>query len=102
MHLFCFCRFKSETSGLVGTVEVTYVSLKSIYSIMDSYQFPLVHSSVQCLCDCPGGSSQCDPQTNMCGNKTNCANYYNPSVQSDGCFFKFLQLSAAMCCSIQV
>jgi len=95
-------RFKSETSNLAGTVEVTYVSLKSIYSIMDSYQFPLVKSSVQCLCDCPGGSSQCDSQSNMCGNSTNCANYYNPSVKSQGCFFKFLQLSAAMCCSIQV
>ena len=69
---------------------------------MDSYQFPLVASSVQCLCDCPGGSSQCDSQTNMCGNTTNCATYFNPSVRSDGCFFKFLQLSAAMCCSIKV
>ena len=78
------------------------MSLKSIYSILDSYQFPLVASSVQCLCDCPGGSSQCDSQTNMCGNTTNCATYFNPSVRSDGCFFKFLQLSAAMCCSIKV
>ena len=32
-------RFKSETSSLVGKVEVTYVSLKSIYSILDSYHF---------------------------------------------------------------
>ena len=95
-------RFKSETSSLVGMVEVTYVSLKSIYSILDSYQFPLVHSSVQCLCDCPGGHSQCDSQTNMCANITNCASYYNPSVRSSGCFFNFLHLSAAMCCSIQV
>ena len=95
-------RFKSETSSLVGTVEVTYVSLKSIYSMLDSYQFPLVHSSVQCLCDCPGGHSQCDSQTNMCANISNCASYYNPSVRSSGCFFNFLHLSAAMCCSIQV
>ena len=95
-------RFKSETSSLVGTVEVTYMSLKSIYSMLDSYQFPLVHSSVQCLCDCPGGHSQCDSQTNMCANISNCASYYNPSVRSSGCFFNFLHLSAAMCCSIQV
>ena len=86
----------------MGTVEVTYVSLKSIYSMLDSYQFPLVHSSVQCLCDCPGGHSQCDPQTNMCGNMTNCATYYRSSAASTGCFFNFLKLSAAMCCSIQV
>ena len=86
----------------MGTVEVTYVSLKSIYSILDSYQFPLVASSVQCLCDCPGGSSQCGPQTNMCGNTTNCATHYSHSVRAEGCFFSFLQLSAAMCCSIQV
>ena len=95
-------RFKSETSSLVGTVEVTYVSLKSIYSILDSYQFPLVASSVQCLCDCPGGSSQCDSQTNMCSNTTNCATHYSHSAVPEGCFFKFLKLSAAMCCSIQV
>ena len=78
------------------------MSLKSIYSMLDSYQFPLVHSSVQCLCDCPGGHSQCDSQTNMCANISNCASYYNPSVRSSGCFFNFLHLSAAMCCSIQV
>ena len=45
------CRFKSETSNLVGTVEVTYVSLKTIYSIMDSYQFSLVYSSVSLVLD---------------------------------------------------
>ena len=44
-------RFRSETSDSEGTVEVSYVSLKSIYSIMDTYKFPLVRSSVQCVCD---------------------------------------------------
>ena len=87
---------------MTGTVEVTYMSLKSIYSILDSYQFPLVTSSVQCLCDCPGGSSQCDSQTDLCGNTTNCANHYHPSAAPEGCFFKFLQLPAAVCCSIKV
>ena len=95
-------RFKSETSNLAGMVEVTYMSLKTIYSIMDSYKFPLVSSSVSCLCDCPGGASQCDSHTNLCGNKTQCVPYYNPSVQSQGCFLHFLQLSATLCCQIQV
>ena len=40
-------RFKSDTSDLVGTVEVTFMSLKSIYSILDSYLFPLVSSKVE-------------------------------------------------------
>ena len=96
-------RFQSESSGLAGTVEVTYKSLKSIYSIMDSYQFPLVTSAVSCLCDCPGGSSQCDSQTDLCGhNSTNCVTYYNPSARSRGCFLHFLHISAALCCQIQV
>ena len=85
-----------------GTVEVTYVSLKSIYSIMDTYKFPLVRSDIKCSCDCPGGASHCDSGADLCGNKTNCANYYNPSVQSTGCFLQWLQLSAAMCCQIKV
>ena len=95
-------KFKSESSGMSGTVEVTYVSLKSIYSIMDSYKFPLVRSDIQCSCDCPGGASHCDSGADLCRNETNCVNYYNPSVQSSGCFLQWLQLSAAMCCQIKV
>ena len=87
---------------MAGTVEVSYVSLKSIYSIMDTYKFPLVRSDIKCSCDCPGGASHCDSGADLCQNKTNCANYYNPSVQSTGCFLQWLQLSAAMCCQIKV
>ena len=95
-------KFKSESSGMAGTVEVSYVSLKSIYSIMDTYKFPLVRSDIKCSCDCPGGASHCHSGADLCQNKTNCANYYNPSVQSSGCFLQWLQLSAAMCCQIKV
>ena len=95
-------RFRSESRGMSGTVEVTYLSLKSVYSIMDSYRFPLMRSEVSCLCDCPGGASHCDAGVELCGNNTNCANYYNPSVQSSGCFLHWLQLSAAVCCAIKV
>ena len=96
-------RFRSETSDMEGTVEVSYVSLKSIYSIMDAYNFPLVRSSVQCVCDCPGGATHCHNGINMCGNNTtNCHTYYNPSVKSDGCFLEWMQLSASVCCKIQV
>ena len=93
-------KFSGEQEG--GSIEVTYQSLHAVYPILSSYMFPLAESSVSCLCDCPGGSSQCSPQTNLCGNKTNCANYYNPSVQATGCFFNFLKISAAICCSLKV
>ena len=97
-------RFRSQASdSSQGTVEVTYVSLKSVYSIMDTYKFPLVRSSVQCVCDCPGGASHCHNGVNMCPNTTtNCHTYYNPSVQSVGCFLQWLKLSASICCQLQV
>jgi len=88
--------------GEGGTVEVTYVSLKSVYSVMDTYKFPLVQSSVSCLCDCPGGASHCQSGHNMCKNTTNCHTYYNPSVQSQGCFLHWMKLSSALCCQIKV
>ena len=40
-------RFKSETGSLSGTVEVTYVSLKSVYSIQD--RWALGHIIVNCI-----------------------------------------------------
>ena len=94
--------YKFNSQKLSGSMEVTFVSLKSVHSIQDSYMFPLVQSSVKCLCDCPGGTSQCSSESNFCNNQTNCANYYNPSVSASGCFFSFLKISAAICCSIQV
>ena len=52
----CCVRFNSESTGLEGVVEVTYVSLKSIYSITDTYQFQLPQAHAECICDCPGGN----------------------------------------------
>ena len=69
-------KFKSESSGQSGTVEVSFLSLRSVYSIMDTYTFPLVRSSVHCLCDCPGGASHCQPGSELCGNNSNCATFY--------------------------
>ena len=37
-------QFKGDNSGVSGTVEVTYLSLKAVYSIQDSYRFS------QCQC----------------------------------------------------
>ena len=37
-----------------------------------------------------------------CEGKPNCVNYYSPNVSPEGCFLKFLKLSAAVCCSIEV
>ena len=83
-------------------VQVSYVSLRSVYPVMESYWFWLAASRVSCLCDCPGGASHCSPHsTRLCGNMTNCAEYYNPSVESAGCVLGWLSLSAALCCSVQ-
>ena len=76
--------------------------LQAVYSILDNYRFPLVRSRVECECDCPGGASSCHGGRDMCGNSTNCHTYYNPSVQSRGCFLQWLKLSASICCQIQV
>ena len=59
-HVSCH-RFRSEDPDrpVSGHVEVTYTSLKSVYSILDTYSFPLVRSRVQCTCDCPGGAAHC-------------------------------------------
>ncbi|CAB4064408.1 unnamed protein product [Lepeophtheirus salmonis] len=66
-------RFKSETpSGLKGYIEVTYESIRSIYSISNHYFFRLAKSNVQCYCDCPGGSNS------------------------------FFKISSSVCCSIGV
>ena len=95
-------RFRSPEKRSHGTVEVSFVSLKSIYPILESYNFPLVRSSVTCTCDCPGGASYCDLQASSCGNKTNCVDFFNPSISSNGCLFSFLKIPAAICCSLQV
>ena len=86
-----------------GTVEVSYVSLKTIYPVMDTYRFPLVSSQVSCVCDCPGGPSHCEAGGGeLCGNSSLCTSYYNPSVRSAGCFLQWLKLSSALCCSLRV
>ncbi|XP_040568877.1 cell fusion protein aff-1 [Lepeophtheirus salmonis] len=96
-------RFKSETpSGLKGYIEVTYESIRSIYSISNHYFFRLAKSNVQCYCDCPGGSNSCNTNTRSCEGKDNCINYYSSSVSSAGCFLKFLKISSSVCCSIGV
>ena len=87
-----------------GHVEVTYTGLKSVYSIMDTYSFPLVRSRVQCTCDCPGGVSHCrgGVASDMCGNSSLCQTFYSPSHPASGCFFSWLSLSASLCCQIRV
>ena len=49
-------RFSSESTELHGVVEVSFSSLKSVYSITDAYQFQLPGGHAECLCDCPGGT----------------------------------------------
>ena len=95
---------------------MTYTSLKSVYSIMDTYSFPLVRSRVQCTCDCPGGAAHCQVSGHiiiiiirliiqggdMCGNSTNCHTFHSQAVSSTGCFLQWRKLSASVCCKIEV
>ena len=102
-----------------GTVEVTYLSLKSVYSVQDSYKlvmielcmmlmtvlrFPLAQSHVQCTCDCPGGVSHCQGgvASDLCSNATHCHTYYSPSHPASDCLLDWLSLSASLCCQIRV
>ena len=39
-------KFEGERAELGGTVELTYLSLRSVYSVMDSYKFWLAASRV--------------------------------------------------------
>ena len=94
--------FLDQVRGVEGRVEVTYTSLKTVYSILESYTFPLVTSRVQCTCDCPGGVSHCQHGQDLCHNSSHCTTFFSPSVQSTGCFLSFLKLSSSLCCKISV
>ena len=93
---------QQQNQEITGSVEVSYVSLKTLYPVMDAYRFPLVSSQVSCVCDCPGGPSHCEAGGDLCANSSLCTSYYNPSVKSAGCFLQWLKLSSAVCCSIRV
>ena len=58
-------KFRSEQEAR-GRMEVSYVSLKTLYSVLDTFTFPLVSSSVSCVCDCPGGPSHCQAGKDNC------------------------------------
>ena len=93
-------QYSTVQYSTVQCVQVSYTSLRAVYPVLDSYSFPLVRSRVRCVCDCPGGAAHCP--ADLCGNTTNCHTHYSPSVPSTGCFLSWLQLSASLCCSIQV
>eukprot|EP00093_Oithona_nana_P014457 14457.XXX_467503_458791_1 [CDS] Oithona nana genome sequencing. len=86
----------------VSAIEVTYQNIRHVYSIANSYYFRLAQTKVQCNCDCPAGGNSCNSQTDSCDGRPNCVNYYSNAVSSQGCFLKFLKLSSALCCSIEV
>ena len=58
-------KFRSEQEAR-GRMEVSYVSLKTLYSVLDTFTFPLVSSSVSCVCDCPGGPPHCQAGKDNC------------------------------------
>ena len=37
-----------------------------------------------------------------CAGRKSCINYYNDAVGSTGCFFNFLKVSSALCCSLDI
>ena len=50
---------QQQQQQVTGSVEVSYVSLKTLYPVMDTYRFPLVSSQVTCVCDCPASAHVC-------------------------------------------
>ena len=54
---------KPSSRGLRGSIQVTFKSLKSVYSVVNSYYFKLARSNVNCVCDCPGGGNACNTYT---------------------------------------
>ena len=42
-----------------GSIEVTFLSLRSVHAISNAYHFRLAAARAECLCDCPGGKGQC-------------------------------------------
>ncbi|TRY75096.1 hypothetical protein TCAL_00601 [Tigriopus californicus] len=96
-------QFKSPgNSDHGGLIEVSFRSMRSVYAIANSYFFKLAKTNLGCFCDCPGGANHCNTFTDRCGNKPNCHNVFMTDTQSSGCFLKFLKLSSAVCCTVEV
>ena len=56
---------RQETKRVLYTLE--YDNLKHVYNYKNSYEFAIPSTDMTCWCDCPGGSNQCDSDTNSCG-----------------------------------
>ena len=59
-----FFSLEDDDGGLRGSIQITFVSLKSLYSVSNSYEFGLAEAGVRCNCDCPGGGNICYTDTN--------------------------------------
>lgn len=58
-------QFKSPgNSDHRGLIEVSFQSMRSVYSIANSYLFKLPRANLECFCDCPGGANHCNAFTN--------------------------------------
>ena len=44
-----------------------YDNLKHVYNYKNQYDFAIPTTDMTCWCDCPGGSNQCDSDTDSCG-----------------------------------
>ena len=64
-------RFRPSTPGggsgssLVkgSTIQVSFLNIRHIYPIANSYHFKLARVQPRCNCDCPGGSNFCNSKT---------------------------------------
>ncbi len=54
-----------EERTVLYTLE--YDNLKHVYNYKNAYDFAIPMTDMTCWCDCPGGSNQCDSDTDSCG-----------------------------------
>lgn len=60
----CYKFSSTGSKEEVNTIEVTYLEVRHIYSVANSYYFKLAQTDVKCICDCPGGGNTCSSITN--------------------------------------
>eukprot|EP00116_Pleurobrachia_bachei_P002964 sb/3463226/ len=93
---------RTKTRELLYTLD--YDSLKHVYNYKNQYNFKIPQTKISCWCDCPGGSNQCDSNTDSCGlynhGSNGCVNWYADGQTLDGCIW--VTGAGQTCCSVNI
>ncbi|KAL5246852.1 hypothetical protein ACHWQZ_G018899 [Mnemiopsis leidyi] len=93
---------RKQEKEVLYTLE--YDNLKHVYNYKNQYDFAIPATDMTCWCDCPGGSNQCDSDTDSCGNygknPDTCVNWYEDGQTLDGCVW--ITGSGQSCCSLNI